>query len=434
MGRAWLLSFRRQAPVVADAILEDYVETLVYHLAATSQLKDRRLDIVVVNAKSINAFAVPGGVVGVHNGLIMKAESEAQLASVLTHELGHLSQRHFARGIDAQKKSSTMSMIGLLGGLVAVAAGAGEAGMAAMMGGQAAAQQESLRYSRLHEQEADRVGIQNLAAAGFDPGGAAAMFEVMIADSRSYGARPPEFLMTHPITSSRVADGRNRARQYPARMYTDNPEFHLMRMRVELSFQGEHDDAVGYFRRMRDAGGRHAEAAQYGLVLALAREKQYDEARKLLKPLRDFSPANATYKLAEAEIYTGDGQFDDAIDLLQRELKLAPKNHPLTMNLATAYYQSGRYEAAEKLLFAHTRNKPNDPNLWFALSEVQRIAGKALGYHQSRAEYLLFNGQLGEAYKQLSYAFPLADDELTKLRIRERMDYIRALGNALGGR
>jgi beta-barrel assembly-enhancing protease len=434
MGRAWLMSFRGQAPVFSDPVLEDYIETLVYHLAATSQLNDRRLDIVLVDNISINAFAVPGGVVGIHSGLIKKAESEAQFSSVLTHELAHVSQRHFARGIDAQKKSRTASMIGLLGGLVAVAAGAGEAGMATMLGSQAAAQQSSLRYSRLHEQEADRFGIQNLAAAGFDPGGAAAMFEVMIADSRSYGSRPPEFLLTHPVTSSRVSDGKNRARQYPNRMYADNPEYHLMRMRVELSFQGEHDDAVGYFRRMRGKGGRHAEAAQYGLVLALTREGQYEEARKLLKPLRDFSPTSLTYKLAETDINIADGQFEPALALLQKELRLAPKNHPLTMGLATAYYQSGRYEQAEKLLLDHSRNKPNDPNVWFALSEVQRIAGHALGYHQSRAEYLYLNGNLGEAYRQLGYAFPMTEDQLTKLRIQQRMDYIRAVGNALGGR
>ncbi len=325
-------------------------------------------------------------------------------------------------------------MAGLLGGLLMVAAGAGEAGMATMMGGQAAAQQQSLRFSRLHEQEADRLGIQNLARAGYDPGGAADMFEVMMADSRSYGSRPPEFLLTHPITSSRISDGRNRARQYPKRMYTDSPKFHLMRMRVELSFYGDNDDYVTYFRNKRAAGGRHAEAAQYGLVLALTRAGKYEEARKLLKPLRDYSPMNTVYKLAETDIDTADGQFDRAIALLESEVRINPGNHPLTMGLATAYYQSGRYPMAEKLLQQHTRKKPTDPNVWFALSETQRIAQKPLGYHQSRAEFMFFNGNLGEAYRQLSYAFPLADDELTKLKIRQRMDYIQDLGRALSGR
>ena len=174
MGRAWLMQFRRQAPLLSDPILEDYVEALVYKLVATSQLKERRLELVLVNNKSINAFAVPGGVVGVHNGLIFKAETEAQFASVLGHELAHLSQRHFSRGVENRQKSSKMAMAGLLTGLVAIAAGGGgEAGMAAIMGSQAAAQGQSLRYSRLYEQEADRLGMQNCYAASLDPSGSA---------------------------------------------------------------------------------------------------------------------------------------------------------------------------------------------------------------------------------------------------------------------
>ena len=123
LGRAWLMSFRRQAPIVSDALLQDYVENLIYHLVVSSQLRERRLEIVLVKNKTINAFAVPGGIVGIHTGLIAEAENEAQFASVLTHELAHLSQRHFARGLESRKASSAMSMAGLLGGLVAIAAG-----------------------------------------------------------------------------------------------------------------------------------------------------------------------------------------------------------------------------------------------------------------------------------------------------------------------
>ena len=187
LGRAWLMSFRRQAPILEDSIIQDYVETLVYRLVETSQLRERRLEILLVENKAINAFAVPGGIVGIHTGLMLKAETEAQFTSVLTHELAHLSQRHFSRGIEARKKSSAASMAGLLGGLILIAAGAPDAGMGAVMGGQAAAMDSQLRYSRLHEQEADRVGMKNQAAAGLDPGGAAGMFTVMQRDSRNYG-------------------------------------------------------------------------------------------------------------------------------------------------------------------------------------------------------------------------------------------------------
>lgn len=432
MGRAWLMQFRRQSPVLSDPILEDYVETLVYNLAATSQLKERRLELVLVNNKSINAFAVPGGVVGVHNGLIFKAETEAQFASVLGHELAHLSQRHFSRGVENQQAASKKMMAGLLAGLVAVAAGSGEAGMAAIMGGQAAAQDSSLRYSRLHEQEADRLGMQNCYNAGLDPNGSAGMFTVMQADSRMYG-RPPEFLMTHPLTEKRIADAKNRARDYPHKIYTDNPEFQLMRARVEVSYYKDTEtaEAVAHFREKRAKGGRNAVAAQYGLILALTRNGDYAEARELLKPMREFAPSNMVYGLAEADINIEDEKFDTAIAHLQKGLSLVPGNHPITMMLAKAYFRAGRYTDADQLLTEHAKSKPTNAHLWYVLSEVQGLAGNTLGLHQSRAEYFALNGAMQPAIEQLNLALPLAKDNVTKERIHRRMSFFHAVGRAL---
>ncbi len=431
LGRAWLMSFRRQAPVLSDPILEDYVEELVFKLAATSQLRERRLEIVLVDNASINAFAVPGGVVGIHNGLIFQAESEAQFASVLGHELAHLSQRHFSRGIENQKKSQKMSMIGLLGGLVAVAAGSGEAGMAAMMGSQAAAQDSALRYSRLHEQEADRLGMQNLAGAGMDPGATAAMFVVMQREARTYGARPPEFLMTHPLTESRISDARNRARDYPRRIYEDNPAYQLMRARVELSFIEDPAKAVEHFREKRSKGGKNAVASQYGLILALAQDGQFAEARKLLKPMRDFAPTNMIYGLAQADIDIEQKRYDTAIAHLEKGLRLVPNNHPITMKLAKAYFRAQRYSDADVLLTAHSKNKPTNAHLWYVLSEVQGLAGNKLGLHQSRAEYFALNGAMKPAMEQLSYARNLARDDVTVQRIERRMAFFQAVDRAL---
>ena len=431
LGRAWLMSFRRQAPLLNDALIQDYVENLIYRLVETSQLKERRLEIVLVENKSINAFAVPGGIVGVHSGLILKAETEAQFASVLAHELAHLSQRHFSRGLENQKKSSAASMAGLLGGLVMIAAGSSDAGMAAVMGGQAAAMDSQLRYSRLHEQEADRIGMQNQVAAGMDPGGAAGMFTVMQRDSRSYGARPPEFLLTHPLTESRIADARNRAGTYPAQIYEDNPEFQLMRARVELSFIQDSGEAVAHFRRKRAAGGKTAVAAQYGLILALTKNGDYGEARTLLKPMREFSPANMVYGIAEADIDIEQEKYGAAIAMLAKGLELVPDNHPITMYLAKAYYRGGYFGKADALLSQHSRNHRSDAHLWYVLAEVQGKAGNILGLHQSRAEYFALNGAMQKAIEQLNLALPLARDNVTQERIHARIRHFHSIAAAL---
>ena len=432
MGRAWLMSYRRQVPVVEDPLLEDYLETLIYRLAETSELKDRRIELIVVDNSAINAFAVPGGVVGVHNGLVKQAETEAQLSSVLTHELGHLSQRHFSRSVEAQQAAKIPSLIGMLGGMVAIVAGAGDAGMAAMTGTQAAVQQNQLRFSRLHEQEADRVGIQNLARAGMDPNGAANMFTVMQRVSRRYGSRPPEFLLTHPLTQSRIADARNRARQYPRRVYADNPEFQLMRVRVEVGNFRDDDEAEAYYRKRLQRKGRNAEAHQYGLLLVLTRKREYAEAMELLVPLREYSPDNLAYILAEADIYTESGEFDDALRLLGRSWMLMPGNHPLTMAVSKTHLRSGRYKEAEKILAPHAKRRRNDPYVWYVLAETQGLTGNTYGLHQSRAEYFFLNGKMLQARSQLGYALQLAPDDVARERIRTEQRYIESVARALG--
>lgn len=434
LGRAWLMQFRRQAPILSDPQIQDYTESLIFRLAETSQLRERRLEVVLVDNKSINAFAVPGGVVGVHNGLILAAGNESQLASVLGHELAHLSQRHFSRGQENAQKSSKLAMAGLLTGLVAIAAGGGgEAGVAAIAGSQAAAQDASLRYSRLHEQEADRIGMQNLVAAGLDPHGSAGMFETMQAESRKYGSRPPEFLMTHPLTEKRIADARNRASQFPTRMYEDNPEFYLMRARVEFSFIEDPAEAVAHFRKRRkESRGSSAVAAQYGLILALTNNGEYAEARKLLAPMREYNPTNMTYALAETEIDLQQEQFDRAINKLQKGLKLVPGNHPITIQLAKTYFKAGRYTDADKLLTAHAKRKPTNATLWYWLAEVQGLAGNTLGLHQSRAEYFFLNGAMKPAMEQLHLALKLAKDDVTVERINSRMAFFGQVGKALG--
>jgi predicted Zn-dependent protease len=431
LGRAWLMSFRRQAPILDDPILQDYVENLVYRLASTSQLQERRLEIVLVENKTINAFAVPGGIVGIHTGLIAKAENEAQFTSVLTHELAHLSQRHFARGLEAQKKSSAASVAGLLGGLVMIAAGAGDAGMAAMMGGQAASMDSQLRYSRQFEQEADRVGMQNQVNAGLDPGGAAGMFTVMQEGSRSSGSRPPEFMLTHPLTENRIADARNRAATFPKRIYEGSPAFQLMRARVEISFIESSEDAVAQFRRRRAEGGRNGVAAQYGLILALTRNGDFAEARELLRPMRDFAPDNIVYGIAEANINIEAKKYDTAITMLEKNLSLVPDNHPITMTLSKAYFDGGYYAKADKLLSKHARSHSSDAHLWYLLSEVQGKGGNILGLHQSRAEYFALNGAMKQAIEQLNFALPLASNSVTVERIHTRIAYFQNIAQAL---
>nr|MDJ0878039.1 tetratricopeptide repeat protein [Halieaceae bacterium] len=323
------------------------------------------------------------------------------------------------------------TLLGMLGGMVAIVAGAGDAGMAAISGTQAAAQQNQLRFSRAHEKEADRVGIQNLARAGLDPNGAANMFTVMQSQYRG-SRRPPEFLMTHPLTETRIADARNRARQYPRRVYADNPDFQLMRMRVQASSFRTDEEAEAWFRKRLKRKGRNAESQQYGLVLVLTRQRKFAEAMELLTPLREYRPDNLPYLLAEADIYIESGEFDDALSLLGRQWMLMPGNYPLTMAVSKAHLRAGRYTEAEEILTAQASRRQNDPYVWYVLAETQGLTGNTYGLHQSRAQYFYLNGRMLEARSQLGYALRLAPDPVAQERIRTEQRYVENAARALG--
>lgn len=432
LGRAWLMSFRSQVHTISDPLLQDYLEHIIYNLATYSELKDRRIDVVIVDNPTINAFAVPGGVVGVHNGLLLYAETEAQLATVLAHELAHLSQRHFARSVEQQQRNSIPNMAGLLAGILLAATAGGDAGMAAIAATQAASLQSQLRYSRLNEQEADRIGMQTMGRANLDPNAAAVMFENMLKATRYYGSRPPEFLLTHPVTESRVSDARNRARQFPRKVYTDNHNYQLMRARVEVSMHENSKDAVNVFRTNLRQGSKHHEADEYGLILALTRSGQYGEAKQRLAPLVKNSPSQIAYIIANADLNIQQGFYQDAITTLREQLALTPGNHPLTMTLAEALTKNNQPQFAEQLLQAHSKLKPNNPDVWYLLAETHGLAGNIVGVHQARAEYFVLNGILDKAQQQLRYALPLVrGDHLTTLRITERIKQIEQLKQSL---
>ena len=204
-----------------------------------------------------------------------------------------------------------------------------------------------------------------------------------------------------------------------------------MRARVACSFFDDPETAANDFRKTRDQGGRSAVAAQYGRVLALTDAGEFREARSLIQVMIDFSPSNMTYRLAEVDIDIAEKKYSRAIDKLEGGLQLVPGSHPITMTLARAYFEAGRYTDADRLLSAHTRNKPTNAYLWYVLAEVQGLAGNTLGLHQSRAEYFALNGALKQGIEQLKLALPLARDNVTAERIQGRIAFFNQVGAAL---
>jgi predicted Zn-dependent protease len=433
LGRAWLRVFRSQVPTVDDPLLFDYLENLIYRLVTHSQLEDRRIDLVIVDNASINAFAVPGGVIGVHNGLLIWAETEDELATVLAHEVAHLSQRHFSRGVEFQQKLQPLALAAMLASLVLMATAGGDAGMAALSASQAAAQDSMLRYSRGNEQEADRVGMQTMVGAGMDPHAAPAMFERMLQATRySSSEQIPEFLRSHPLSESRIADTRNRARNYPKSAREHNLDYQLMRARVITELTETPEQAVARFRGELEGTPRSREAAIYGLVLALTASGRAKEAGLELDTIWSATPDRLEYIIADADIDMARNKPDLAAKKLARRLQESPGNHPLAMSYARALMKNQQPHIAEEVLMAQSKRRPNDPGLWYLLAEVQGLSGDIAGLHQSRAEYFILNGALDDAKNQLTYALKLTQGNfLSSARINQRLEDVARMQEQL---
>lgn len=418
LGRAWLSLLRGQVQQLSDPLVKDYLERSVYRLAETSQLQDRRLEFVLLDSPQLNAFAAPGGIIGVNGGLFIHAQTEAEYASVLAHELAHLSQRHFARGLEAQQRMQLPLMAAMLAGVVAAAAGAGDAGIAAIVSTQAAAIQAQRRFSRQNEQEADRIGLINLERAGYDPRAMPDMFGRLMRQYR-YDQKPPEFLLTHPVSESRIADTRNRAEQYPDGGVQDSLRYQLMRARIQLKFESTPGLSAKRFRAMlSDDPG--LDAARYGLALAQIASGQLEDAASNLQPLLEKMPDDATYNLAQIELDITANRLQTAQQRVERLLQLYPGSYPVRQANIDLLSKQNRLDQAERELDKLVEVRRNDPDVWYQVSEIRGLTGNIVGLHQARAEFFALVGDYDQAIEQLDFAKRRANNFQMSARIDAR--------------
>lgn len=431
LGQYWLKAFRQQATLAEDPILYTYLHDLIQRLAFYSALQEKYFDLVVINSKSFNAFAVPGHVIGINSGLFLYAQSEDQLASVIAHELAHLSQRHYARSLDRQRRTNMMTLAGLLGSLLIIAAGGGDAGMAALTATQAAAIDNQLKYSRIHEQEADRVGMQTLAASGMNPAATAHMFQHLLVLTRyRTDLRDFEFLMTHPMADNRVSDALNQAQQYAKKLDQDSFAFHLMKARVYLLHSKNPALAVEYFRQQMEKA-KFPKALQYGLALAYLEQGKMADAATIIDVLYKDAPQQTAFQLAKIQLLVQQDKVEQAITLAEQHLALAPANYALSMQLANIYSRHNQPQDAVRVLRALAAKRwPDTPDIWYDLAEMEGLAGNIAEVHLARSEYFVRVGAFIQAQRHLTLAKPLLKDNLQATsKIEVRMQEIEEMKN-----
>lgn len=429
IGQNFLRSLRANAPMLNDPLLQDYLEHLIYKLAASSQLQDKRLDVVLIKSPVINAFAAPGGIVGVNYGLFSYGATEHEISAILAHELAHLSQRHFARGIEAGRNTGMINLAGLLASIILMTTVGGDVGMAALNTTQGITQSRQLSHSRARESEADRVGIDTLVEANMDPRAMAYMFERLERANRYSSDRIPEFLRSHPVTKSRISDSYNQTRRFPTKVWPLIVDYQLMRARVSALTATSPQEALLRFKDgINDNDPIRRAANQYGLVLSLTAKREIDEAIKYIRPLKEKYPDKIIFKIAEADIHSQAERYEDAIEILETALAISPGNYPLNMSYAETLIKAGRAAEAQAVLLALSNTRKNDEQVWYLLAEAFGLANNIPGVHWARAEFFVLNGNYSQAIKQLGYALPLVRDNFQQdAKIKQRMEEIWAL-------
>ncbi|MFO7909351.1 MAG: M48 family metalloprotease [Halomonas sp.] len=431
LGQAWLRQFRAQVPQWQDPISHYYLDGLIARLAPYSQLGGLKAQTIMVDSPSLNAFAVPGGIIGVNAGLFAFAADEGAFASVLAHEMGHLSQRHYARGSARAEQNQLPAMAGMLAGLLLAASGAGDAGMAAAMSSQAAVMQDQLAYSRRFEEEADRVGLQTLADAGYDPEAMVRMFRDMLNMARLQGSTPPEFLLTHPITDNRLSDTQARAARLEVSHRRDNSLLYdMMRGRALLHIHANNpQDAV---TRLKEEDP-DPDAVRYLEALIMAENGQTDQALQAMDRLARQHPDFTALPASAAEVAFEARRYDDAISRSQQLLRLIPNYLPAQLIMAEAQLQRDPQAAFAQLRDITTQH-PETPYAFDLLADAAGRSGHNGWGHLARAEYLQLTGRVDRGIQQLDIARDTAeqqgDDNLLG-RIAQRreafMDYREAL-------
>ncbi len=406
IGEMFLQQVYSNAPLISDPIIFDYTEHLIYRLSEYSQVKDRYFKILLIDDDSLNAFAAPGGIIGVNGGLFLYSDNEGQFSSVLAHELAHLSQRHFARNVLKSQDSNLASALVMVSSIAIALISNNPNAMAV---GPAILQSQSLRYSRLFEKEADRVGFANLVKAGYHPESMGEMFENMNEIRRLSGDLPPEFLLTHPLSSSRISDAFNAAENLPKEGTKKNSlEFSLIKVRLEIYYENISQNSLRKFRERVNQDP--TESNLYGLALAHQKNNNYEESLELINKLITVYPKNLILNNTKVDFLFESGKYKDALVHVNKFLEISPRNYPLSISKSKILLSMERYFESEEIIRDQLLRKNNNPDLWLLLSEIQRSSKNIIGYHQSRAEYFLLLGQNERALNQLEFALKLTQN------------------------
>jgi predicted Zn-dependent protease len=416
--------------LIEDPLINDFFSDMGFNLVSRSDQPEAAFSFVVLDQEVINAFAAPGGVIALHSGLILLADTQDEVAGVLSHEIAHITQLHMYRAFEKGKTMNVIAMLAMLG-LILASGGDGQVVTGAVMGAQAAAAQAQINFTRHNEVEADRVGIRTLAAAGYDPQGMADFFSRMGQTSRANGEGPPEFLRTHPVSVNRIAEAESRIQNLPPVEAAEGQQFYIVQARLRALLEKDPNKAIKHFKTELEKPLTDARknGNLYGLAIARQRNAEYDKAGAILSDLLEKEPSRLAFQLQMADLHLKSGQHEQAISALSDLYQSFPGNKAIALEYGRALLEQNKPELAETasvVLRQQLVKGENDPALYALYAQAANIAGDEVRSTEAIAESYYQRGGTEEAITQLERLARQSDlDYYQRARVSARLMELR---------
>jgi len=432
IGRGFMRQIRTQLPLVRDPEVNEYVQRLGRKLVSSQpEINPDDFTFFVVDNPEINAFAIPGGFIGINSGLITAASNESQLASVIAHEAAHVLQRHIARHVASQGNQGIKTAAAILAAIV-ISQSSPEAGQAALLTGLAASRQSSINFTRSNEYDADRLGIKLLSDAGYNPRGMVDFFEVLRKRIALNVSEQLEFLRTHPLTNNRISEARNNSErlQNPVGLQ-DSTEFQFQQMKLLVQHS---NNPATFLRALKNGHVNNSESVRlYGQILLHLDAGRANQATALAQRLLAIQPHNSAAKLAAARVSLQTADYSRAEALLTSITDLRPDSYAATEILIETLVTQNKTKGAERVIKQYLRSASRPvPDVYRKYASVEELDGDLTGAHEAMADYFFSLDEFREGVSQLKLALKSADEESNaSTRITARIQQVnRALNRA----
>jgi predicted Zn-dependent protease len=446
LGDSIIAQGRRDPTFVHDAELNQYLNDMGHHLAQHVQGGAPRIEVFAVRDSAFNAFAMPGGYIGINTGLIVQSDSESELAGVMAHEIAHVSQRHIARGLTQSQQSNTIAMASVAAALLAALAGGVDLAAGISAFGQAAAIDQQLGFSRSAEREADRVGFQMLNQSGYDPNGLQDMFaKLMQASQMNVSRAGATYLSTHPLSIDRMTDMQNRTQLASRSRVPSSDAFWYMRAKSMVLQATSRQALTRVVDRLQNDGQQLKGAPRSAAWLALAdlamQREQFEDAQRFLDYAKQGVSNNPYLARLAVALTLARGQSSQALTLADQGLSRWPNQRSLVELKAQALEKLGRHAQAAKFLDPYTKKWPNEaPRLFEMKAQYLMAANQPIAARVAMADYYVLTGAFPAAMAQLQQARALSDSfheksklDVTIRALSKRMDEEREVLERFNG-